>query len=73
MSNIEMISVESSNVSKVGYDETAQILRVQFLNGSIYDYYNVPFVEFKNLRTASSVGSYLNKNIKGTYNYKKIG
>ena len=73
MADIEMIQVGSSNVDSIGYDEDSQILRVRFKNGSVYEYMNVSVVEFEQLRLASSVGSYLNRNIKGNYPYQKVG
>ncbi len=73
MSEIPMIPVESSNVEKIGYEESTQTLRVRFLNGSEYDYKNVPIMEFEQLKNAQSVGSYLNRNIKGNYAYERVG
>lgn len=62
---VEMISVSSSNVSEIGYDEAAQELYVRFINqNSLYKYSGVPIAEFKGLQNASSVGSYLSSNIK---------
>ncbi len=73
MADIDMIQVVSSNVDSIGYDADTQTLRVRFNNGSVYEYRNVGVVEFEQLRTASSVGSYLNRNIKGNYPYQKVG
>ncbi len=39
---MERYSVASSNIASIGYDEPSQTLEVEFLNGSIYQYYNVP-------------------------------
>ena len=39
---MDRYSVASSNISAVGYDEQSETLEVEFLNGSIYQYYNVP-------------------------------
>lgn len=50
-----------------------QIVYVQFLNGSLYAYKGVPEHEFTNLKTAASVGSYLNRNYKNVYPYEKVG
>ncbi|KAB2308700.1 KTSC domain-containing protein [Betaproteobacteria bacterium SCN2] len=68
----EMYPVSSSNVAAVGFDATSQIVYVQFLNGSTYAYKGVPEHEFENLRTASSVGSYLNRNFKNVYPYERV-
>jgi len=72
MSEIEMIPVSSSNVESIGYDEATQCLRVKFLNGSLYEYRNVPIMEFEALRCAPSVGSYLNAGIKKSYPCERI-
>lgn len=73
MSDMEMIPVVSSNVESIGYDEGTQILRVKFLTGAIYEYKNVPLIEFEQLKNAPSVGSYLNRNIARNYPYEKVG
>ena len=73
MSTPEMHSVSSSNVSAVGYDQDSQTVYVRFLDGSLYAYKGVTEQEFENLRTASSVGSYLNRNYKNIYPYERVG
>lgn len=73
MADIVMIPVVSSNVESIGYDGSTQTLRVRFLNGSTYDYKNVSVMEFEQLKNAQSVGSYLNRNIKGNYAYERVG
>ncbi len=70
--DIEMQEVSSSNVAAVGYDSDSSTLRVQFTNGSVYDYDGVSEEEYDSLVTADSVGSYLNSNIKGIYAHTKI-
>jgi len=74
MMDVQMIPIiGSSNVDSIGYDEATQILRVRFLKGGLYEYRNVPPMEFEQLRNAISVGSYLSRNIKGNYPYNRIG
>lgn len=68
----EMHPVNSSNVAAVGYDAESQTVYVEFLNGSTYAYKGVPEHEFENLRTAPSVGSYLNRNYKNVYPYERV-
>ena len=69
---MEMIHVESSNVEAVGYDEDSSTLQVEFKNGGLYQYFDVPIHIFEGLRDASSVGQYLATNIKGIYRYSKV-
>ena len=59
--------VSSSNVASVGYDQNTLTLEVEFKNGSVYQYYDVPEVVHQELMQASSVGGFLNEQIKPTY------
>lgn len=68
----DMQPVNSSNIVAVGYDAESQTAFVQFMNGSTYAYKGVPEHEFENLRTAQSVGSYLNRNYKNVYPYERV-
>jgi len=68
----EMIMVSSSNVSRIGYDDSTQTLYVEFHSGSMYIYKGVPVMEFDGLKNASSIGSYLHRNIKQVYPYERI-
>ena len=56
--------VTSSNVASVGYDPATLTLEVEFKNGSIYQYFNVPRGLYKDLMAAASVGGFLDKHIK---------
>ncbi len=69
---MEMTNVDSSNVESVGYDEDSSTLQVEFINGGMYQYFDVPEDVFIGLRDADSVGRYLSDRIKGTYRYSKV-
>ncbi len=64
--------VTSSNVASVGYDPNTMTLEVEFRNGSVYQYFDVPETVYQDLMSASSVGTYLNQNIKASYRYAEI-
>lgn len=68
----EMHPVSSSSVAAIGYDPDAQTVYIQFLNGSTYAYKGVPEHEYENLRTAPSIGSYLNRSYKNVYPYERV-
>lgn len=63
---------ESSNISSFGYEESNRVLRVEFKNGSLYEYFDIPEVVFNDMRTAGSKGQYLAQYIKGTYRYARV-
>lgn len=64
--------VDSSSLNSVGYDAGSETLEVEFKNGGVYRYLEVPEDEWRSLRTAESKGSYLNTHIKPSYRYRKL-
>jgi len=70
---MERYSVASSNVASIGYDFPSETLEVEFLNGSIYQYYNVPANIFEQFRIELSKGKFLNTYIKNFYPYSRVG
>ena len=62
----------SSVVAAIRYDATISTLRVIYVSGSVYDYKQVPEKVYKEMRTASSKGEFLNKHIKPKYEFEKI-
>lgn len=70
---MERYSVASSNIASIGYDTPSQILEVEFLSGTIYQYYGVPENMHEQLMQAGSKGQFLNTYIKNAYGYSRVG
>jgi len=70
---MERKPVSSSNVAAIGYDVETEILEVEFLSGSVYEYRNVPQVVYEQLMNTSSIGSFISKELKNHYPFEKIG
>jgi len=68
----DWVYIDSSNIEAICYVEDARELQVRFLNGSTYSYADVPQEIYEELLNAPSKGSYLNRMIKGVYNYQKL-
>lgn len=64
--------VASSNITSIGYDEPSQTLEVEFLNNSVYQYYNVPQGLYEQLMQEGSKGRFLNTYIKNAYPYSRV-
>ena len=64
---MERQPVVSSNLMSVGYEPASETLEVEFKNGRIYQYYNVPQVVFDMLIMASSPGTFFNANIRDSF------
>jgi len=64
--------VASSNIASIGYDESTQTLEVEFHNGTVYQYYNVPPSMHEQLMSEGSKGRFLNTYIKNAYPYSRV-
>lgn len=65
-------TISSPSIASVGYDLYSLTLEIKFLNGSAYQYFDVPQHIYEGLMNASSHGQYFAQNIKGIYRYSKI-
>jgi len=54
------------------YDRDTATLRIIFVSGLVYDYKNVPEEVYEAMKRSGSKGIYLNKHIKGHYEYEKV-
>ena len=66
-------SVISSNLKSVGYDSFQMVLEIEFLEGSVYQYYGVPQSVYANLMSAPSYGMYFHADIRNNYRYSQVG
>ena len=64
--------VSSSNIRSVGYLSESQILEIEFQNGAIYHYINMPEAVYRGLLLADSKGSYFYKHIRGQYTTRRV-
>lgn len=64
---MKRINILSSIISSVGYDKERMILEIEFSDGSIYHYFNVPENIFQEFIKSTSYGKYFFSNIKGAY------
>jgi hypothetical protein len=70
--DIVLTPVNSSNVAAVGYDPATARLYVVFRGGTLYAYEGVPPAVHAGLMAAPSKGRYLNDEIKGAYDYRRL-
>lgn len=66
-------SVASTNIASIGYDPDSETLEVEFSNGSIYQYFNVPAGLNEQLVAAGSKGQFLNTYIRNAYPFSRVG
>src|ERR671919_1609164 len=66
-SRIPRQSVQSSAIAKVGYSKRRHILEVEFINGAVYRYLDVPVTVYRDLMSAESKASFYDSNIRKHY------
>lgn len=62
----------SSNIASIGYDPGTQTMEVEFTNGNVYQYFDVPQAVYEELMRAESAGRFLNAQVKGVYRYARL-
>jgi hypothetical protein len=63
--------VTSSNVVSIGYEADTMTLEVEFRDGGIYQYFDVPETVYLELMRAGSIGQFMHANIRDNYRYIK--
>lgn len=61
----------STVIKKYDYNPETQVLTIEYVSGLVYDYLDVPKMVFDEFRGAFSKGTFLNKHIKGKFEYVK--
>ncbi len=64
---IARIPVESSNIAAVGHDAETETLDVEFHNGTVYRYAEVPLEEHEAWMQADSLGAHFARFIRPRY------
>jgi hypothetical protein len=70
---MERYNVASSNVRSIGYDPASGTLEVEFVVGTIYQYYGVPQNIYDLLMHEASKGRFLNTYVKNQYPFSRVG
>ena len=67
---MKRIPIKSSHLKAVGYK--SEIMEVEFLNGGVYEYSEVPQEKYDGLMAAPSKGKYYNQYIKSQFPSKRL-
>lgn len=54
---------------RASYDPTDRTLRIQFRNGRVYGYYEVPANVWRDLKSSSSTGRFINRRLDPFFEY----
>lgn len=66
-SRIPRESVQSTAIATVGYSKRRHILEIEFVNGAIYRYFDVPLSVYRELMSAESKARFYDSDIRKHY------
>ena len=66
---MKITPVESSTLASVGYDESGELLQLEFRSRALYHYFGVPAAVHEALLAATSKGRYFNQAIRSRYRF----
>lgn len=67
------IPVSSTSVASVGYDGLDRVLEIEFRNGSVYQYFDVPMPVYHDLLESTAPGITLNTEVKlAGFRYRRV-
>jgi KTSC domain len=67
VSHIPRQPVDSTAIAKIGYSKRRHILEIEFVNGAVYRYLDVPPVVYRDLMSAESKARFYDMNIRRHY------
>ncbi|MEQ1861229.1 MAG: KTSC domain-containing protein [Chthoniobacteraceae bacterium] len=63
--------MDSTSIASAGYDVRSRTMEIEFRNGGIYRYRDVPRELFNGLMSAGSKGRYFIERIRGKFEYER--
>jgi hypothetical protein len=69
VSRIKREAVQSTALATVGYSRHLRALEIEFVNGAVYRYLDVPISLYRGLLAADSKARFYHQNIRGRYRW----
>ena len=65
------MQLKSSRIKSVEYNDSTEVLTIDFVKGGRYKYYSVPKIVYDTIIKDKSPGAFFDNYIKPIYKYKK--
>ena len=72
VSRIERQPISSSALTTLGYSKRLHALEIEFHDGRVYRYEEVPIIVYRELISAPSKARYYNDNVRGKYHCLRV-
>ena len=69
---VSRVTVNSSSLASIGHSADDNILIVEFKNGSIYRYLEVPAHAYDDLVNAESKGAHFNRFVRSRFAFERV-
>jgi len=70
--HMHRLAVESTTLAFVSYDTDGACLELEFHDGVIYRFFDVPPESFEQLLTSESKGAYFNRHIRKRFHFQRL-
>jgi len=70
---VEREPVKSVILRSVGYDAGTKVLEIEFQNGLVYQFMDVPLKVYRDLMSSGSIGKYFSEKIRPRFQTKQVG
>jgi hypothetical protein len=67
VSHIPRQEVQSSAIARIGYSKRRHMLEIEFVNGAVYRYFDIPLSVYDDLMSAESKARFYDSNIRKHY------
>ena len=67
VSHIPRQPIASTAIAKIGYSKRRHILEIEFVNGAVYRYLDVPVTVYRDLMSSESKARFYDSNIRRHY------
>jgi hypothetical protein len=69
---VERLPVKSRILRSAGYDASAKILEIEFQNGLVYQFLNVPLKVSTDLMRSDEIGKYFTDKVRSRFQTKPV-
>jgi len=70
--HLERLPVKSRILRSVGYDASTKILEIEFQNGLVYQFLNVPLKVSSDLMRSDEIGKYFTDKVRSRFQTKQV-
>jgi len=72
LSDCRPLPVHSRLLATMAYDHNQAVLQLEFCDGTVYQYFQVPRQTYQDLLQADSKGTYFNRYVRNVFRYAPL-